>query len=182
MMKTVMTLCLAAPLVMGSVAFAQTTTAAPATTGQPAAPAQPPQPPARRIEASLAKEAVEAAIAACTAQGLKISAAVVDAGGNPVFVYVPDGVSGRTGDTAIRKGVTMSITKKPASETAALAAADAALEEQLKTNPRLVRFPGGVPLWAGAEFVGAIAGSGATGAQDEACAKTGAEKIAARIK
>jgi uncharacterized protein GlcG (DUF336 family) len=148
----------------------------------PTTPAAPQTPPPRRIEAALAREAVEAAIAHCATQNLKVSAAVVDAGGNPIYVFVPDGVRNGTGDVAIRKGVTMSITGKAASETQALAAADAALEAKLAGNPRTVRFPGGVPLKAGDTIVGFIAASGATGAQDEVCAKAGADKIAARIK
>ena len=107
---------------------------------------------------------------------------MVDAGGNPIYVFVPDGVRNGTGDVAIRKGVTMSITGKAASETQALAAADPALEAKLAGNPRTVRFPGGVPMKAGDTIVGFIAASGATGAQDEVCAKAGADKIAARIK
>jgi uncharacterized protein GlcG (DUF336 family) len=173
-MKKALVFSLSAPFILASGALAQTPGAPPA--------GAPPQPPPRRIEAALAKEAVEAAIAACTAQNLKISAAVVDAAGNPVYVFVPDGVRNGTGDTAIRKGITMMITGKNASETAALAAADPTLEAKLAGNPRTVRFPGGVVLKAGDVIVGAIAGSGATGAQDEACAKVGAEKIATRIK
>jgi uncharacterized protein GlcG (DUF336 family) len=176
-MKNIIGLSLA-PLIIAGAAFAQTPQAPPAGGG----PAQPPPPPARRIEAALEKEAVEAAIAACTAQNLKISAVVSDAAGMPVYVFVPDGVRNGTGDTAIRKNLTMAITGKPASETAALAAADPALEAKLVANPRTVRFPGGVSLKAGDTIVGFISGSGATGAQDEACAKAGAEKIAARIK
>ena len=94
-----------------------------AQTPAPTTPAAQPQPQARRIEAALAKEAVEAAIAACTAQNLKVSAVVSDAAGLPVYVFVPDGIRNGTGDTAIRKNITMSITGKPASETQALAAA-----------------------------------------------------------
>src|SRR5262245_4926269 len=176
-MKNIIAVSLASLIIAGA-ASAQT----PTTPAAPGAAQQPPPPPARRIEAALAKEAVEAAIAACTAQNLKISAAVSDAAGLPVYVFVPDGVRNGTGDTAIRKNLTMSITGKPASETAALAAADPALEAKLVANPRTVRFPGGVPLKAGDTIVGFIAGSGATGAKDEPCAKVGAEKIAARIK
>jgi uncharacterized protein GlcG (DUF336 family) len=172
-MKNTIVLFIAVPFLVGSTVLAQTP--APA-----AAAAQQPQ--ARRIEAALAKEAVEAAIAACTAQNLRISAAVSDAAGLPVYVFVPDGVRAGTGDTAIRKNITMSITGKAASETQALAAADSALEAKLAANPRTVRFAGGVPLKAGDTIVGFIAGSGASAAQDEACAKAGAEKIAARIK
>jgi uncharacterized protein GlcG (DUF336 family) len=145
-----------------------------------ARPAQPP--PARRIDSALAKEAVEATIAACTAQNLRVSAAVSDAAGLPVYVFVPDGTRAGTGDTAIRKNITMSITGKPASETAALAAADPALEAKLVANPRIVRFAGGVPLKAGDTIVGFLAASGASAAQDEACATAGAAKIASRIK
>lgn len=178
-MKNALVYGIAASLLLVPAALAQTPTAP--TTAAPTT-AAPPQPPARRIEAALAKEAVEAAIAACTAQNLKISAVVSDAAGLPVYVLVPDGVRNGTGDTAIRKNLTMAITGKPASETAALAAADPALEAKLVANPRTVRFPGGVPLKAGDTIVGFISGSGATGAQDEACAKAGAEKIASRIK
>jgi uncharacterized protein GlcG (DUF336 family) len=147
-----------------------------------AAAQNPPAPPPKRIEAALAKEAVEAAIAQCTSEGLKVSAAVVDAAGNPVYVYVPDGVRNGTGDIAIRKGITMTITGKPASETRSLIEADAAMKAKVEANPRSILFPGGVPLMAGGELAGAIAASGATGAQDEACAKVGAAKIASRIK
>jgi uncharacterized protein GlcG (DUF336 family) len=172
-MKNTFILTVAAPLLVASAVAAQ----APAQT-TPAAQ----QPQARRIESALAREAVEAAIAACTAQNLRISAAVSDAAGLPIYVFVPDNARNGTGDTAIRKNITMSITGKPASETAALAAADPALEAKLAANPRTVRFAGGVPLKAGDTIVGFIAGSGASAAQDEACAKAGAEKIASRIK
>lgn len=177
-MKNTLIVGLSASLALASAAVAQTPPATPAQA--PSAAAQ--QPPPRRIEADLAKEAVEAAIAACAAQNLKVSAAVVDAGGNPIYLSVPDGVNYRTGDISIRKALTITLTGKPASETAALAAADPALEAKLAGNPRSIRFGGGVPLMAGAELVGAIAASGATAAQDETCAKEGAAKIAARIK
>jgi uncharacterized protein GlcG (DUF336 family) len=170
-MNRICRLTIAAAAVLAAPAFAQ----------PPTAPATPP-PPAKRIEAALAQEAVEAAIDACAAQNLKISAAVSDAAGLPIYVLVPDGVRNGTGDVAIRKNLTMAITGRPASETAALAAADPALEAKLVANPRTVRFPGGVPLKAGDDIVGFISGSGVTGAQDEACAKAGADKIAARIK
>ncbi len=144
---------------------------------------QPPAPPARRIETALAKDAVEAAIAACTAQNLRVSAAVSDAAGNPVYLLVPDGVNARTGDIVVRKNLTVVETGKAASQTAALAAANPALEAKLAApGSRLVRFGGALPIMAGQTLVGAIAASGATAAQDEVCAKAGLDKIAARVK
>ena len=154
----------------------------PAFAQQPPAAAPARQPPARRPEIALAREAVDAAIAACVAQNLRVTGAVVDAAGNPLYVYVPDGYSARTGDIAIRKGITVVLTGKPASQTEALAAADPALEAKLVANPRTVRFGGAVPLMVGDTLIGAIATSGASAEQDEACAKAGAEKVAARLK
>jgi uncharacterized protein GlcG (DUF336 family) len=166
-------------LVTATAALAQPPAAPPAAGrgGQPAAP------PARRIEAALAREAVEAAIAACAAQSLRVSAAVSDAAGNPIYVFVPDGVGARTGDTAVRKNITVTTTGKAASQTAALAAADPVLEGKLAApGSRLVRFGGAVPIMAGGTLVGAIGASGATAAQDETCAQAGLDKIAARVK
>lgn len=149
---------------------------------QPPAAAPARQPPPRRPEIALAREAVDAAIAACVAQNLRVTGAVVDAAGNPLYVYVPDGYSARTGDIAIRKGITVVLTGKPASQTEALAAADPALEAKLVANPRTVRFGGAVPLMVGDTLIGAIAASGASAEQDEACAKAGADKVASRLK
>ena len=138
---------------------------------------RPPPPP--RIEAALAKQAVEAAIAQCNSEGLNVSSAVVDAGGNPIFVYVPDGVYNVTGDIAIRKGLTMMITGKKASETRNLLETDPAIKEKIDANPRSIPYPGGTPLTKDGQIVGAISVSGATGAHDEACAIAGAEAIGA---
>lgn len=163
--------------IVAGAAAAQPPAAPPPAAGAPAAP------PPRRIDAALAKEAAEAAIAHCTSQSLRVSAAVSDAAGNPVFVLVPDNAGARTGDTAVRKNITITTTGKAASQTAALAAADPALEAKLAApGSRLVRFGGGVPIMAGTTLVGAIAASGATAAQDEVCAQAGLDKIKARVK
>ena len=169
-------------MLKGAMLAAATMATMPAFAQQPPAAAPARQPPARRPEIALAREAVDAAIAACVAQNLRVTGAVVDAAGNPLYVYVPDGYSARTGDIAIRKGITVVLTGKPASQTEALAAADPALEAKLVANPRTVRFGGAVPLMVGDTLIGAIATSGASAEQDEACARAGAEKVAARLK
>lgn len=170
------------------IALAITTAAGAALAQPPAAPPAaagraPAAPPARRIDAALAREAVETAIATCAAQNIRLSGAVVDAAGNPVFVYVPDGSAARTGDIATRKAITVTVTGKPSRETTALAAADPALKGKLDApGSRLITFQGALPIMAGDVLVGAIAGSGGTGAQDEVCAKAGLDKIQARVK
>lgn len=169
-------------LLKGALLAAATLATTPAWAQQPPAAAPARQPPARRPEIALAREAVDAAIATCLAQNLKVTGAVVDAAGHPLYVYVPDGHSARTGDIATQKALTVVITGKPASQTEALAAADPALEAKLAANPRTVRFGGAVPLMVGDTLIGAIGASGASAEQDEACAKAGADKVAARLR
>ena len=107
-------------MLKGAMLAAATMATMPAFAQQPPAAAPARQPPARRPEIALAREAVDAAIAACVAQNLRVTGAVVDAAGNPLYVYVPDGYSARTGDIAIRKGITVVLTGKPATQTEAL--------------------------------------------------------------
>ena len=90
-------------LLKGALLAAATLATTPALAQQPPAAAPARQPPARRPEIALAREAVDAAIAACLAQNLKVTGAVVDAAGHPLYVYVPDGHSARTGDIATQK-------------------------------------------------------------------------------
>jgi uncharacterized protein GlcG (DUF336 family) len=171
-------------LLKSALLAAATLATLPAFAQQPPATPAPParQPPPRRPEIALAREAVDAAIAACAAQNLRVTGAVVDAAGNPLYVYVPDGYSARTGDIATRKGITVVITGKPASQTEALIKADPELAAKVAANPRTVTFGGAVPLMVGDTLIGAIATSGASAEQDEACAKAGADKVAARLK
>jgi uncharacterized protein GlcG (DUF336 family) len=174
-----------------AVALIATTLAAGAAIAQPPPAAPPPAagrgapagPPPRRIDTALAREAIEAAIASCAAQNIRLSGAVTDAAGNPILVLVPDGSSARTGDIALRKAITVTVTGKASRETNALAAADPALKAKLDApGSRLITFQGALPIMAGDTLVGAIATSGGTGAQDEACTKVGLDKIQARVK
>jgi len=181
-MKTVIATTLA--LLLASPALAQPPAGAPGRAGAaPGRAGQPAAPPARRIDAALAREAVEAAIAACAAQNIRLSGAVVDAAGNPIFVLVPDGSSARTGDIALRKAITVTVTGRPSRETTTLAATDTALKARLDApGSRLITFQGALPIMAGDTLVGAIAGSGGTGAQDEVCAQAGLDKIKDRVR
>lgn len=47
---------------------------------------------------------------------------------------------------------------------------------------RIITFPGGLPVFIGDEHVGAIGVSGATGDQDEECAKAGIEAVKDLLK
>jgi len=146
--------------------------------------AQPPQTPRpRRIEAALAREAAETAIATCLKENVKLSAAVVDAAGNPILVLAPDNADPRTADWALRKAITAAYTGKASGETPKLAQTDAALKEKLAApGSRFITWQGGLPILVGETVVGALATSGGPSAKDEACSKAGIDKIQARLK
>ena len=125
---------------------------------------------------------VQAAIAACAAQGLNVTAVVADSSGALKAGMVSDGVPGITARFALGKIAVAVDFRKPSGEVGAQAKDDAALAERLKANPNYTPWPGAVPLFAGEELIGALAVSGASGEQDEACAKSAVEKIRAQLK
>ena len=157
---------------------------APPPSGVPAAGPPPggPPPPARGPALDVAIAGVRAAIAACAAQGLKVTAIVADSSGALKAGMVSDGVNGMTARFALGKIAVTVDFRKPSGVVGAQAKTDADLAARLKANPAYIPWPGAVPLWIGEELIGAIAVSGATGEQDEACAKAAVEKIRAQLK
>jgi len=143
-----------------------------------------PRPPrAHGISTALAVEAADAAIASCTAQGLKVTALVVDSAGVPIALISGDGAAAITQRIASGKATTALKMKMTSGEAAERAKTDEAFMAQLMADPAMgTPRQGGVPIMAGSEVIGAIAVSGApSGAQDEPCARAGLAKIQDRI-
>lgn len=143
-----------------------------------------PRPPrARGIQTALAVEAADTAIATCTAQGLKVTALVIDSAGTPIALISGDGAAAITQRIASGKATTALKMKMTSGEAAERAKTDQAFMAQLMADPAMgTPRQGGVPILAGNEVIGAIAVSGApSGAQDEPCAKAGLAKIQDRI-
>ena len=121
--------------------------------------------PAPSLAAS--QQAANAAIAAC--QGTPIAVAVIDSSGLPRLVQVSDGALALFGQFALRKAATALRYGKPSKVVRDDAATNPALAEQLKTDPALIGFGGGMPF-AG----GAIAVAGAPSQDiDQRCAEAG---------
>lgn len=135
-----------------------------------------------RVSASLALEAVGAAVAHCASQGNLVSAVVVDANGTRQAVLRGDGAGVHTMDSAMGKAYTA----------ASFRAASGAVAQRIMGNPAaagLAHVPGvlfaqgGVPIKVGDEVIGAIGVGGSPGGEkDEACAKAGLDKISDRLK
>ena len=154
---------------------------------QPPAGQQQPQPPARGVESALALEAVQAAVSACLADGIKGSAGVVDSAGVLRTLVSADGSSRGSAENGPKKAVLAVQMKKPTSEIFSEMEKDAALKAKLEADKTVFARPGALPIMAGNDVIGAIGFGGANqtqggGAKDEACAKAGLYKIKARAK
>ena len=135
-----------------------------------------------RIPATMAMEAVVAAVEACAKQGYAETAIIVDADGETQALLRGDRTGIHSIDSATYKAYTSATMKIDTS----------ALVEKEKTDPmgpgmakipRLLDAGGGVVIKLGDEVIGAIGASGAPGsALDEACAKAGLAKIQDRLK
>jgi uncharacterized protein GlcG (DUF336 family) len=130
---------------------------------------------ARGIPAALAVEAAQVANATCLANGNKTTTIVVDSEGVPIAMVSDDGSAAITQRIAMGKAM-ISLKTKGAS-------ADGAKADPTVMASLGAARPGGFPLMAGSDVVGAIAVSGSpTGGADEVCAKAAIAKIQDRIK
>jgi uncharacterized protein GlcG (DUF336 family) len=140
-----------------------------------------------RLSAALAAEAVSEAVAACTKQGYKVTAAVVDTDGVIQAMLRGDSAS-MTGLEASRdKAYTALMLGAPRNEQTS-----GAVAQRLGATPspgglaklhHILLTPGAIVIRAGDEAIAAIGVGGAPGGDlDEACAKAGVDKISDRLK
>jgi uncharacterized protein GlcG (DUF336 family) len=136
---------------------------------------------ARAPAIALAVEAARAIAEGCKQYPLGI--AVVDAAGEPILVYLPDGSEPSHGYTAIRKAYTAVTMKSSTTPLVEQAQKDPAFAAKIKADPNLMAFHGGLLLEVGAEVIGAIGVSGAEpGGHDDECGTIGLNRIKDRLK
>jgi uncharacterized protein GlcG (DUF336 family) len=136
----------------------------------------------KRLSASLAAEAVAAAVTACAQKNFFVGAVVLDYSGVQQAALRGDGASGQNILNAYDKAFTA----------ATFATDTAELVERSRTGtvsssfakvPHLLLAAGGVVIKVGDEVIGAIGVSGAPGGDnDAACAKAAIEKIKDKMK
>ena len=152
-----------------------TATSAFAASPAPQMPAQVLQQP--NVSLALANDLINAALAACHAEGRSAVAVVVDRGGNLIAVQRGDNVGPHNTDAAVRKVFTALSTKSLTRQLATNARANPD-SQNLNTVDSLLLIGGGVLLRIGADVIGAIGVGGAGGAmQDEACALQAIAKV-----
>jgi uncharacterized protein GlcG (DUF336 family) len=122
----------------------------------------------------------EAALAECKAKGFNTSVVVVDRAGQPLVSLRDENATAQTMEMARRKAYTARMFRI------------STLEFQKRTDdPKyraqrdvadILALGGGVPVNIGNETIGAVASSGSSQEQDDACAKAGIAKVADQLK
>jgi len=133
------------------------------------------------VSADIALAIATTAMADCKAKGYRVSAVVVGRNGEILVHLRGDGTGPHTMENAFKKAFTARTFRIPSGE----------MEERLKKNPQMgaqyltgfTTARGGLPIMIGEEAIGAAAVSGAPGGEkDEACVKTGLDKVADQLK
>lgn len=133
------------------------------------------------LSANIALTIAQTAMATCNANGYRVSATVVGRNGEVIVQIRGDGTGPHTMENSFKKAFTARTFRIPSGE----------MEERLKKNPQMgaqfltgfTTARGALPITAGEEVIGAAGVSGAPGGEkDEACVKTGLEKVADQLK
>ena len=144
----------------------------------PPRPPGPPSPPAKGPSSASAVALAQAAIAACAANGYKVTAVVLNSAGVQRVQISADGAPDMTGAVGMRKAFTVITFKEPSGAVGEKAKTDPALADRIKNDPKLITWAGGQPLMVGGELIGALGVSGAPGGdKDDACATAAIAKV-----
>lgn len=122
------------------------------------------------------QSAMAAALAEAERNGLRMTVAILDAGGQLLQLSRMDGIHAGTVDVAIAKARCAVQFKRP---TKAFAEAYANGATALLALPGVLPFEGGVPIILDGHIVGAVGASGASPEQDGAVATAGVNAILA---
>lgn len=142
-----------------------------------------PRPPhGHGVSPDLAIEAIQAALATCASQGIKVTALMIDSEGVPIALVSADG-SPLTERLIASKARVALKTKMTSAEAQTRSKSDPAFLATLMADPYAsTPFQGALPVMMNGEIAGAFAVGGASsGAQDETCARAGLAKIQDRL-
>ena len=135
----------------------------------------------RSLSAGMALAIAQTALETCTKQGYQVSIHVLGRNGEVLVAVRGDGAPPHTMENSQRKAYTARTFRIPSGEFA----------QRVKDNPTLgavhlsgiIAAQGALPIKVGDDVIGAVGVSGAPGGEkDEACAKTGIDKVADQLK
>lgn len=123
----------------------------------------------------LAKRIAAAANAECVKNGWKMFIAIIDDGGNLMYLERMDGAQLGSQQVSVEKGRSALLFKRP---TKALEDAVASGRVVVMKLANAIPVEGGLPLVVDGEFVGAIGISGGTSPEDGVVAQAGVDELA----
>jgi uncharacterized protein GlcG (DUF336 family) len=129
-----------------------------------------------------ARVALDAALRHAEQIGVAVNIAVTDRSGTLLAFARMDGAFAASGAIAQDKAWTVTAFGGTATDDFQQAVAtDDAVREGIVGRDRVAAFGGGVPIWVGSSFVGAVGVSGGSATQDKAVATAGADAVVAGI-
>ena len=135
----------------------------------------------KSLSAAMAMTIAQTALETCTKQGYHVSVHVLGRNGEVIVAVRGDNAPPHTMENSQRKAYTARTFRISSGEFA----------QRVKDNPSIsavhltgiIAAQGALPIKAGDEVIGAVGVSGAPGGEkDEACAKTGLDKVADQLK
>ena len=135
----------------------------------------------KALSAAMALSIAQTALETCTKQGYHVSVHVLGRDGEVLVAVRGDDAPPHTMENSQKKAYTARTFRIPSGEFA----------QRVKDNPTtgavhlsgIVAAQGALPIKVGDEVIGAVGVSGAPGGdKDEACAKTGIDKVADQLK
>jgi uncharacterized protein GlcG (DUF336 family) len=120
-----------------------------------------------------ASTAAQAAVRHAEKNGWRINVGVVDRGGNLMAFLRMPGAFLHSIELAVDKAFTAASFGFPTKQWMAAVGHDEGMKLGFSARPRLVVFGGGLPIRVGDDWIGGIGVSGASEAEDEACAVAG---------
>ena len=134
----------------------------------------------KNVSLGLAQTIAQAALEQCQSMGFKVAVAVIDRGGQMIVLLRGDGAGLHTPEGAERKAFTARTFSQPSAD----------FVKRLSERPdtagsvhytRVLALPGGLPIKAGNEVIGAVGVSGSPG-KDDVCSQAGIDKVADQLK
>ena len=138
--------------------------------------AQMPNPYGPPISLETARKVAAPAVAEAAKNSWAIAVAIVDPSGNLVYYEKMDNTQLSSARIAVEKAATAAKFKRP-TQAFQDALAKGAENWRILTLSGVVAAEGGIPLLIDGKIVGAIGVSGMTSAQDNQCAKAGADSL-----
>jgi uncharacterized protein GlcG (DUF336 family) len=134
----------------------------------------------KNISEAMAQTIASAALAQCQSMGFKVSVVVLDRAGLQIVMLRGDGAGLHTPEGADRKAYTARTFGAPSAQFLDRMKKDPNAHAS-ETYARVLALPGGLPIKAGNDVVGAVGVSGSQGKDDD-CSQAGIDKVAAQLR